>query len=66
MNQFTSRHSSRTHDLLHIYLNDLYENNVKGDIISFADDTVIFYEVSIWNLLKNYVVVDLVGSANTN
>lgn len=59
MNQFTSRHSSRTHALLHIYLNNLYEINVKGDIINFADDIVIFYEVLNRDLLKNYVVVDL-------
>ena len=41
--------------LFNIYLNSLFSLNVGGDAISFADDTVIFFEDENWDLLKTKV-----------
>lgn len=45
--------------LFNIYLNDLFSLKVKGEIISFADDTAIFYSEKDWTLLKKTVETDL-------
>lgn len=41
--------------LFNIYLNDLFALDVEGDIISFADDTVVIYKSETWNSLKEKV-----------
>lgn len=41
-----------------IYINNLYEINGKGKIISFADDTVIFYKGESWTQLKETAETD--------
>lgn len=43
-----------------IYLNELYHIETCGDIISFADDTVIFYKDQNWYDLKKKVERDLI------
>lgn len=41
-----------------LYVNDLFKLPISGDIISFADDTAIFYKDKTWNALKNKVEKD--------
>lgn len=43
-----------------IYLNNLFEIDAKGLVISFADDTAIFYEGENWESLKQMVENDFV------
>ena len=38
--------------LFTLYVNDIFNINVSGDIISFADDTAIFYQSKDWDSLK--------------
>lgn len=45
--------------LFSIYINDILTLDTPGTIISFADDTVIFYEASSWEILKTIVERDL-------
>lgn len=45
--------------LFNIYINDLFELNTEGKIISFADDTAFFYMSASWLGLKNTVERDL-------
>lgn len=35
--------------LFHLYLNDIFGIESRGDIISFADDTAIIYSSHSWN-----------------
>lgn len=44
--------------LFNIYLNNLFSIRTQGSIISFADDTVIFYERNTWDDLKNKIETD--------
>lgn len=37
--------------LFNLYINDL-SLNTTGEIIGYADDTVIFYKANIWQQLK--------------
>lgn len=46
--------------LFNIYLNDLYNITSSGYIVSFADDTAVFYRSSNWNNLKRLVQTDFV------
>ena len=41
-----------------IYINDLFQIDSAGDILSFADDTVVYYVDSTWNCLKQKVEKD--------
>lgn len=41
--------------LFNIYLHDLYKLETTGDVISFADDTVIFFKDSTWQKLEQQV-----------
>lgn len=41
-----------------LYLNNLFELNTEGMIISFADDTAIFYESDSWDNLREKVQND--------
>lgn len=41
-----------------LYLNNLFQIDTKGTIISFADDTAIFYESDTWDSLKQKVQND--------
>lgn len=42
-----------------IYLNNLFSLSSEGEIISFADDTVIYYEADTWTELKSKAERDL-------
>lgn len=44
--------------LFTIYINDIFNVGIRGQIISFADDTAIFYQNSDWNALKEMVEDD--------
>lgn len=44
--------------LFNIYLNDLYNMSIKGDIVSFADDTAIIYRATNWETLKQIAETD--------
>lgn len=44
--------------LFTIYINDLFNLPCDGDIISYADDTVILYEDATWTSLQNKVQKD--------
>lgn len=46
--------------LFSIYINDLLFLNTPGKIISYADDTVVFYEGKTWDELKEIVESDLI------
>lgn len=45
--------------LFNIYLNELFHLSIKGHILSFADDTAIFYEDTCWTKLKKVIEKDL-------
>lgn len=45
--------------LFTIYINNILQLNSQGKIISFADDTVIFYTACNWKSLRNKVEADL-------
>lgn len=45
--------------LFNIFINSIYDIPTTGDIIGFADDTVIFYKSDTWFSLKNNVEHDL-------
>lgn len=45
--------------LFTIYLNNILTLDTPGTIISFADDTVIFYEATSWDILKSIAERDL-------
>ena len=45
--------------LFNIYLNDLFSLNLAGQITSFADDTVIFFEAENWTSLKRTVELEM-------
>ena len=47
--------------LFTIYINDMFEILIQGKIVSFADDTAIFYESSDWNTLKRTVESDFIN-----
>lgn len=49
--------------LFNIYVNDLYNLNTQGDIVSFADDTAIFYKGQTWLKLKEVIEQDFVKIA---
>ena len=38
--------------LFNLYINDLFDLDIDGDIISFADDTAIFFRDKTWDALK--------------
>lgn len=42
-----------------IYLNSLLTLNCKGDIVSFADDTIIYYEAENWQELRQKAESDM-------
>lgn len=42
-----------------IYMNDILTQKSAGEIISFADDTAIFYSSETWEMLKSIVEKDL-------
>lgn len=42
-----------------LYINDILTQNVKGQMVSFADDTAIFYSADTWDYLKIKVENDL-------
>lgn len=43
-----------------IYINDLLSNkHIKGSLIAYADDTVLFVEANSWNKVKNIILEDL-------
>lgn len=44
-----------------IYMNDLFSIDTAGQIRSFADDTVIFYEDTCWEKLRDKVQEDLIN-----
>lgn len=44
-----------------LYLNNLFEINSEGTVISFADDTAIFYESDTWNNLREKVQNDFIN-----
>lgn len=44
--------------LFTLYVNDLFKLNISGDIISFADDTAVFYKNTSWMSLKSNVEND--------
>lgn len=50
--------------LFSIYINNLYILNTEGSIISFADDTAIFYEDENWFQLKKKVELDFKNIKN--
>ena len=45
--------------LFNIYLNDLFSLPTKGSIITYADDTAIFYTCDNWMTLKHMVEEDM-------
>ena len=45
--------------LFNIYLNDLFKVQTRGTVLSFADDTAIFYRDKDWSTLKKTVELDL-------
>lgn len=47
--------------LFNIYVNDLFAIKTQADIISFADDTAIYYQDCSWNNLKRKVENDLLN-----
>lgn len=49
--------------LFNIYLNDLFYVGVGGEVVSFADDTAIFYKHTSWNGLKTLVEEDFLHIA---
>lgn len=42
-----------------IYLNDLFDLQINGDVVSFADDTVLFFQADDWFQLKNIVETEM-------
>lgn len=47
--------------LFNIYVNDLFNVDTEGEVISFADDTVVFYKDSSWANLKKKVELDFIN-----
>lgn len=45
--------------LFNIYINGLFALDVKGEIMSFADDTVIFFEDNNWRDLKQKIEIEM-------
>lgn len=50
--------------LFTIYVNGLFSLNSEGDVISFADDTAIFYKSNTWQDLKETVEKDMANIKN--
>ena len=42
-----------------MYLNDLFSINIREDVVSFADDTAIFFKGKPWEDVKRIVETDL-------
>lgn len=42
-----------------MYLNDIFNINIRGDIVSFADDTAIFFKGKSWEEVKRISELDL-------
>ena len=47
--------------LFTIYMNDIFHIPIQGQIISFADDTAIFYQNADWTVLKEAVEADFIN-----
>lgn len=47
--------------LFTMYINGLYSVRSRGDILSFADDTALFYKGDSWDELKNIVERDIIN-----
>ena len=45
--------------LFNIYINSLFSLDIKGKIMSFADDTVVFFEDDNWTNLKNKIETEM-------
>ena len=50
--------------LFNIHINDLFKQPSVGKIISFADDTAVFYKATSWSDLKRIVELDFVNIIN--
>ena len=47
-----------------IYLNNLFNLNTSGKIVSFADDTAVYYEDTTWQNLKRKAELDFLNIKN--
>lgn len=45
--------------LFSIYINDLIEIDINGNIISLEDDTVLFVEDESWNEIETKAIIEI-------